>query len=121
MTFIEQALADPDVRKRTMATIALIDMEGEKALPFLEKALADPDAGVRRRALDSLWRIGGEQERDLLLGRLALEEDRLLINRIRRVLERNFAGDPVVDEALDNFYLPEETPARKPRPEEVMF
>jgi HEAT repeat protein len=81
----------------------------EKGLAVLEKALADQVVEVRISAVEALGDVGGEKVRDLLLARLAKENDSIVFDSIRNSLSQSmYRTDPIIQKALKE--IPHPTP-----------
>jgi RNA polymerase sigma factor (sigma-70 family) len=109
---LEKLAEDKDPYVRLAAAMALGRSGSEKGPKLLGACAGDENPGIRSFAINVLREIGGEKSRDVLLKRLAEEKDRDTLEIVSFSLRSNFPGDPVVEQALKDFKLPD-----PPKPE----
>jgi HEAT repeat protein len=133
LTRLEKLLGDTDFRVRfeaaqglrTVYKTALKPQMGnvlapalaERALALLGKALADANGDVRRSAASALCEVGGENACSLILAALKIENDIGTRKDMIEILNKNFANNPEVEEALKAIPPPMKTqPVKPPKP-----
>jgi HEAT repeat protein len=97
---LRKALGDGKHQVRRAVVRQLQFTGGQEAVTLIGRALDDSNYGVRCEAAWALGNLNGARARDLLLSRLAKEQNRTVIRTITDVLRRDFPGDPGVEKEL---------------------
>jgi HEAT repeat protein len=106
-----QLLDSTRTQNHALAINALKELGGHKPLTLLARALRDPELGAGKAA-EAIGAIGGNKARGLLLARLGEVRDRDEFDTIAEVLRKCYAGDPVVEKALEKL-----KPPKRPAPD----
>lgn len=93
-------LASPEENVRSMAAMALANIQDSTTITALVPLLSDPAPNIRRTAAFALGQIGSNAPQDMLVARLGLETDSTVLARIVEALGRignELALDAVVE------------------------
>lgn len=101
LPLLEKALADPDGQVRAQAVLALAQLRGPGALALMGKALSDPELPVCLKAVQCVGNYGSVRAADLLIARLAVEEDERVRADIMGTLRQKFDANPKALKAVE--------------------